>query len=332
MKSIGKIPLLLLALALMLAPPQPAAEAWKLDPALAQACPALAKAVQAANATVNSPEGVDCFLHGPLDNDTDPSTFDDDGEGPEIQVRDLSAMNAYGLYDHTTPNVIYVDEQLKVDAEAGNAAAQMVLAATIVHETTHWADEQDGTDTPGEEGCAMETWIYGFPKLIENAMVTPVFHSSPAGTLAVRISTAKTMFALGEPVDVVVTVSNQSAGVVTLVSSATLASEFLDFKVVGPDGRVGYGGDKVKSRVPEERLTDLAPGDSLAWTVRLNAAGEGYALTRPGMYTLAATYGVPDYGAPLYGREVFAGMVTSRDLRISVSTTPLVPRKPNSTL
>ena len=321
MKPLVKGLSLALALTLAFAAAPGAVEAWKLDPAVAAACPALAAAVAAANATVNSPQGVDCFVNGPLDRGMDPEKFDDDGEGPEIKVEDLSSRKAYGLYRPTTPNVIYVDEQLKVNAEAGNAAAQMVLEATIVHETTHWVDAQDRRDTPGEEGCAMETWIYGFPKLIENAMATWVANPSPAGTLAVQISTPKTMYGVGEPIDVTLTLINQSSGWVTIVGDPTLPSEFLDFDVRGPRGRVDYSGVKVKSRVPEERLVDLAPGETLTQVVRLNAASEGYSMMEKGVYQLTATYEVPDYGTPLHDREVYAGRETSRSIQISVLAT-----------
>jgi hypothetical protein len=148
------------------------------------------------------------------------------------------------------PDCIFVDEQLKVDAEAGDAASQKVLEATIVHETTHWVDHMDGTDSPDEEGCAMETWIYGFPFVIENAPIDRVATTTPPGALGMRISTPKAMYHAGEPIAVTFTLTNQSNRVLTLVGDPTLASEFLDFDVRGPQGRVGYGGPKVKSRVP----------------------------------------------------------------------------------
>ena len=36
-----------------------------------------------------------------------------------------------------------------------------LVGVTLLHEMTHWADDQDGVDRPGEEGEEFERAMYG---------------------------------------------------------------------------------------------------------------------------------------------------------------------------
>lgn len=326
----------ILALALLgsaIAAPR-SATAWKIDPGLAQACPALVKAKDAAKKTVDDSIGVDCFLHGPLDMGMDPEKFNDDDEGPEIKSRDLSAWSAVGLFSPRTPNCIYVDEQLKLDAEAGDLASQMLLEATIVHETSHWVDWKDHRYTPGiEGGNEMEEWIYGFIKEIENAMTATACAKSPAGTLAVRIATPRAMVRGADPIDISVTLTNVSNRSTSLLGNLGLDAGLLLFTIRRGDGTlVPYVGDRIRVRATEENLHVLPPGASFSGTVRLNAPEQGYeALAEPGTYKIAATYKGGNFGCPLFGREdLFVGSSTSNSLNLMVRSADVLPIDPRS--
>lgn len=311
---------------LLVGRPAPVA-AWKIDPALLAACPILGVAREMAKAIVNSSEGVDCFVNGPLDTGTDPANFDDDDEGPEIKVMDLTAEGAYGIYfgqGGGPRDCIFVDEQLKIDAEAGDAAALEVLAATIVHETTHWVDHTlDGVDTPDEEGCAMEVWIFGFSKQIENVGGNVSCAPTPPGTLVLEIALAKDFYLPGEPIDVTLLLTNLGSRPVTVLDFFGLG-QFLSFEVLSPAGdRLPLLAPELKVRVNPGMLADLAPGQQLVRVVRLNAPEEGFMLGQPGSYTLRATYHLPNLGCPLFGRDLFRGTVASNAVRLTVA--PVIP-------
>lgn len=98
------------------------------------------------------------------------------GSGPTIEVVPnlvCAGVNAYGCYAWGS-DVLQIDEAMVKDFEAGkgvvkNAAGKRVylVGATLLHELTHWADAQDGTDDPvkgdpsNEEGNAYEIGVYG---------------------------------------------------------------------------------------------------------------------------------------------------------------------------
>lgn len=311
--------LLILASALLLAAP---ATAWKVDPALVAACPALGKAITMANQIVNSSEGVDCFVNGPLDKGMDPEMFDDDGEGPEITVENLPDC-VYGIYrSATAPNTIVVDEQLKIDAET-NPAILMVLAATIVHETTHWVDHtaDAGHDTPGEEGCAMETWIFGFPKWIENAMGTALCQVSAQDALVLSLAATRPSYVVGEPIEVQLSFTNRTANALSFIDLLELPAGFLSFTVRTPSGRLSlYQGGEGKAWPREQNVVTLQPGQSTARTVRLNAPGDGYPMASAGTYQVSAQFMQPNFGCPMFGRsDYFIGTAKSGTLALSVA-------------
>jgi hypothetical protein len=89
------------------------------------------------------------------------------GKGPVIKV--VKDLGAFGEF---TPDIgsdeIRIDEDMVKEFEAGKGLrhtpkGQLVylVGVTLLHELTHWADDQDGVDTPGEEGEAFERAIYG---------------------------------------------------------------------------------------------------------------------------------------------------------------------------
>ena len=88
------------------------------------------------------------------------------GNEPTLKVTILA-----GAFGEFTPdsgsNEIRLDTNMVRDFEAGrgwrNAKAGRVLlvGVTILHELTHWGDDQDGVDRPGEEGEEFERKVYG---------------------------------------------------------------------------------------------------------------------------------------------------------------------------
>lgn len=89
------------------------------------------------------------------------------GRGPMITIVPLP-----GEYGEFTPDIgsneIRIDRDLVQEFEDGGglvrtARGQMVykVGVTLLHELTHWADDQDGLDTLGEEGEQFEEAIYG---------------------------------------------------------------------------------------------------------------------------------------------------------------------------
>lgn len=54
----------------------------------------------------------------------------------------------------------YLSDRLLRDFEAGDASNRL-LDATVLHELTHYFDDQGGIDYPGEEGAQFEIDSYG---------------------------------------------------------------------------------------------------------------------------------------------------------------------------
>jgi len=98
------------------------------------------------------------------------------GTDPQIEVVPIlmcAGVKAYGCYAFGT-NVIRVEQRLLSEFEAGKGIVKTttgksvyLVGATLLHEFTHWADSQDGTDDPvpgdptNEEGNAFEIGVYG---------------------------------------------------------------------------------------------------------------------------------------------------------------------------
>lgn len=317
------------------------AEGWRIDPGLLQEYPVLGQAIALARQDAQSDEGVDCFINGPLDTGMDPNNFDDDDEGPEIMVEDL--VGAYGEFRHVTaPDTIFIDTQLVMDAQSGDARAMEVLVATIVHETTHWVDHNadGGHDTMGEEGCAMEAWIYGFIKQYWNVDGIPVepvtaLGSRRAGgaataellacsptspsTLALSLSMPRTSYALGDPVVLTLTLTNVSTGLVEVIDRFEIEGLYVTLEVLGPDGsRVEYEGVEIRPVLPAQLFVTLEPGESLTRSVEVEPPSGGYPLDDRGTYSITASYTLPPFGCLPFARYLMTGEVRSNTVQVNV--------------
>ena len=87
-------------------------------------------------------------------------------QGPKIVPRNLSSIGANGAFTpNRGSNVIYIDEGILQNLEkvlaSGSEEALLLVASTILHEFTHYGDDQDGKDYPGEEGELFEIFTYG---------------------------------------------------------------------------------------------------------------------------------------------------------------------------
>ena len=90
------------------------------------------------------------------------------GKGPMIKI---VVMDDYGQFSPDIgSNEIRIQEAIVKEFESGSKnslkktkSGQLVylVGVTLLHELTHWADDQDGVDTPGEEGEHFENAIYG---------------------------------------------------------------------------------------------------------------------------------------------------------------------------
>ena len=88
------------------------------------------------------------------------------GKGPMIKVLVMSPLGAFT--PNTSSNEIRIQKKMVQDFEAGKglrktATGKLVylVGVTLLHELTHWADDQDGVDTVGEEGELYEKDVYG---------------------------------------------------------------------------------------------------------------------------------------------------------------------------
>ncbi len=61
------------------------------------------------------------------------------------------------------PNSIALAKEVAVifESNANDAAWQLLVESTVLHELVHWGDWKDGKDQPGEEGKAFERAAYG---------------------------------------------------------------------------------------------------------------------------------------------------------------------------
>lgn len=90
------------------------------------------------------------------------------GKGPMLKIVDFPK----GLYGEFSPGVrsnelrlskamVEKFEKGKGLVTAPNGKKVYLVGVTILHELTHWADDQDGVDTLGEEGNQFESLVYG---------------------------------------------------------------------------------------------------------------------------------------------------------------------------
>ncbi|HSK73696.1 MAG TPA: hypothetical protein VK892_18505, partial [Pyrinomonadaceae bacterium] len=90
------------------------------------------------------------------------------GKGPMIKI---VVMDDYGQFTpNSLSNEIRIQEKIVKEFESGSKnslkktkSGKLVylVGVTLLHELTHWADDQDGIDTEGEEGEHFENAIYG---------------------------------------------------------------------------------------------------------------------------------------------------------------------------
>lgn len=95
------------------------------------------------------------------------------GKGPVVKV--VKNLGAFGAFTpNSSSNEIRIDEDLVKEFERGGnkglrktPKGQLVylVGVTLLHELTHWADDQDGDDftggVEGEEGDEFERVVYG---------------------------------------------------------------------------------------------------------------------------------------------------------------------------
>lgn len=88
------------------------------------------------------------------------------GKGPMLKI---VVMSDYGEFSpgigsnelRLQKAMVEKFEKGKGMVTAPNGKKVYLVGVTILHELTHWADDQDGVDTAGEEGNQFEDIIYG---------------------------------------------------------------------------------------------------------------------------------------------------------------------------
>lgn len=86
------------------------------------------------------------------------------GEGPTIKVTPLKGANGEfspGIGSDELRINTKIVEQLENATGDDRDAALLLVGSTILHEYTHYGDDQDGKDYPGEEGQKFEEKVYG---------------------------------------------------------------------------------------------------------------------------------------------------------------------------
>lgn len=86
------------------------------------------------------------------------------GEGPTINVTPLKGANGEfspGIGSDELRINTKIVEQLENATGDDRDAALLLVGSTILHEYTHYGDDQDGKDYPGEEGQKFEEKVYG---------------------------------------------------------------------------------------------------------------------------------------------------------------------------
>src|SRR5262245_11829321 len=90
------------------------------------------------------------------------------GKGPMVKVADLGPKTLGAFTPGVKSNEIRIATRVVTEVIDGKGqrttpAGELVelVTVTLLHELTHWADDQDGVDTPGEEGELFEQEVYG---------------------------------------------------------------------------------------------------------------------------------------------------------------------------
>lgn len=84
------------------------------------------------------------------------------GKGPSIVV--MNTGNAYGKFTPGSKTVklneTYAREFERLKGK-DSYIMMFIIGITLLHELVHYGDDQDGIDTPGEEGEMFENYVYG---------------------------------------------------------------------------------------------------------------------------------------------------------------------------
>lgn len=85
------------------------------------------------------------------------------GTQPTIKVVVMPKNQCGEFTPNSSSNEIRISKSLVEEFEksGGSKKSTLLLGATILHELTHWGDDQDGKDIAGEEGNMFETAAYG---------------------------------------------------------------------------------------------------------------------------------------------------------------------------
>ena len=87
------------------------------------------------------------------------------GTLPDIRIVDMAPLGAFTPFINSQE--IRIQRAMVNEFEAGRgrrdarAGSVFLVGVTLLHELTHWADDQDGIDRDGEEGEEFEIERYG---------------------------------------------------------------------------------------------------------------------------------------------------------------------------
>lgn len=85
------------------------------------------------------------------------------GTQPTIKVVPMPKNQCGEFTPNSKSNEIRLSKSLvdEFEKSGGTKRITLLLGASILHELSHWGDDQDGKDIPGEEGNLFETASYG---------------------------------------------------------------------------------------------------------------------------------------------------------------------------
>ncbi|NBC34013.1 MAG: hypothetical protein GVY13_15165 [Alphaproteobacteria bacterium] len=85
-----------------------------------------------------------------------------DGKLPRLNIETMPGSNGR-FHGSADANAIALAKEVadKFETVPNDAAWQLLVESTVLHELVHWGDWKDGKDQPGEEGKAFERAAYG---------------------------------------------------------------------------------------------------------------------------------------------------------------------------
>ena len=81
------------------------------------------------------------------------------GNGPVIKGAKLKGSNGQFTPNKNSKELV-INEKILSDFENGAKGSKTLLDSTVEHEATHYFDDQDKVDFPGEEGEKYEIDVY----------------------------------------------------------------------------------------------------------------------------------------------------------------------------